>query len=151
VPGVVPPPPRKQKTGSGWKVAIVIGIIVILLIGAAVTFLALFVFNAVKAPVDATNRYIEAVNDGDAQEAWSLLHPSSPIKQEFTLSTFESEIVDTSIKLETWNANEVNVENSRATVNVDMEDTDGAEFRVTFDLRKDGDDWKVYDYSLSDN
>ncbi len=151
VPGVVPPPPRKQKTGSGWKVAIIIGIIAILLIGAAGAFLALFVFKAVKAPVDVTNRYIEAINDGNAQEAWDLLHPSSPIKQEFTLSSFESEIVDTSIRLETWDANEVNVEDSRARVKVDMEDTDGTEFQVVFDLRKDGDDWMVYDYSVSDD
>lgn len=136
----------KQKTGSGWKIAIVIGIVVILVIGAAAAFLALFVFKAVKAPVDATNSFIEAVNDGNAQAAWDLLHPDSPLKEEFTLSSFASEIVATSVKLATWDANEVEVSNGRAQVTVDMTDSDGTEFELVFDLRKDSGDWKVYDY-----
>jgi hypothetical protein len=137
----------KQKTGSGWKIALVVGLVAILIIGAAVTFLAIFVFKAVKAPVDVTNRYIEAINDGDAQAAWDLLHPGSPFKEEFTLSSFTSEIVDTSVKLETWDANEVEVTGDRAEVKVDMTDSDDFDFEVVFDVRKDGGDWKIYDYS----
>ena len=147
VPGVVPPPPVKKKVSSGWKVAIIIGIVAILIIGTTVALLALFVFNTVKAPVDATNNFIEAINDGNAQAAWNLLHPDSPIKEEFTLSSFESEIVDTSIKLKTWDANEVEVTGDRAKVTVDMTDSDGYDFEVVFDVRKDGGDWKIYDYS----
>jgi hypothetical protein len=149
VPGVVPPPPVKQKTGSGWKIAIIVGLIIILVIGAGVALLAVFVFNTVKAPVDVTNRYIEAINDGDAEEAWSLLHPDSPFKEEYTLSTFESEVVEASMGLRTWDANDVEVENSRATVGVDMEDSGGDEFRVIFDVRKAGDEWMIYDYAYS--
>ena len=123
-----------------------IGIVVILVIGAAVAFLALFVFKAVKAPVDATNNFIEAVNDGNAREAWDLLHPDSPFKEEFDLSSFEAEIIATSTSLKTWDANEVEVTNGRAEVRVDMEDSDGYEFEIVFDLRKDGGDWKIYEY-----
>jgi hypothetical protein len=148
VPGVVPPPTPKSKA-SGCKIAIIAVIVAGLLVAAGIAVLFLVVFGTVKAPVDVTNRYIEAINGGDAQEAWDLLHPSSPLKQEYSLSTFESDIVDASIKLETWNANEVSVQDSRAEVGVDMEAEDGTDFNVFFTLRKDGDDWKIYDYSSS--
>ena len=127
--------------------AIIVGGVAILLIVVAVLFLALFVFNTVKAPVDVTNNYIEAVNDGNAREAWDLLHPDSPIKEAFDLSSFEAEIIATSVKLRTWDANEVDVRNDRAEVTVDMTDSDGYDFEVVFDVRKDGGDWKIYDYS----
>ncbi|MEW6554836.1 MAG: zinc ribbon domain-containing protein [Actinomycetota bacterium] len=150
VPGVVPPPPVKQKTGSAWKIAIIVGLIVILVIGTGIALLAVFVFTTVKAPVDVTNRYIEAINDGDAEEAWDLLHPDSPFRETFTLSTFESQVVDGNVRLTTWDANEVEVKDSRATVGVDMENVDGEEFRVDFELRKDGGDWKIYDYTAAE-
>lgn len=146
VPGVLPPPPVKRKTASGWKIAIIIGLAVILLFAVAGTLLAVFVFKTVKAPVDVTNRYIEAVNEGDAEEAWDLLHPDSPFKEEYTLSTFESQVVEVTVGLRTWSANEVDVRDSRATVKVDMEDRNGEDFRLAFDVRKDGGEWKVYDY-----
>ncbi len=148
VPGVVPPPTPKSKS-PGCKIAIIATIVGGLIVAACIVVLVLFVFGAVKAPVDVTNRYIEAVNEGDAQEAWDLLHPGSPLKQEYSLITFEANIVDPSIKLDTWNANEVDVQDSRAEVGVDMEAEDGTDFRVVFTLRKDGDDWKIYDYSSS--
>jgi hypothetical protein len=144
-PGVAPPPPVR-KSGSGWKVAIIVGLIAILVLTAGGVLFAVFVFRAVKAPVDVTNRYIEAINDGDAEEAWDLLHPESPFKDEYTFTTFESDVVDMTISLRTWNADEAEVSGSRATVGVDMEDTSGDVFRISFDLRKDGGDWKVYDY-----
>jgi len=132
--------------GSGWKVAIIAGGVAILIVAIAVALLAFFVFNTVKAPVDVTNNYIEAVNDGNAREAWDLLHPDSPYKEEFDLSSFEAEIVETSTNLKTWDANEVEVNNDRARVTVDMTDFDEYEFEIIFDVRKDGSDWKIYDY-----
>jgi uncharacterized protein YxeA len=146
VPGVVPPPPVKKKTASGWKIAIIVGLVVILLFVAGGALLAVFVFKTVKAPVDVTNRYIEAINDGDAAEAWDLLHPDSRFKEDYTLSTFESDVVEMNVGLSSWDANEVNVQDSRASVGVDMEDANGDEFQVDFDLRKDGDEWLIYDY-----
>ena len=122
-------------------------LIAFLVIGAGAVIFGVFIFNAVKAPVDVANRYIEAINDGDAQEAWDLLHSNSPFKDEYTLSSFKSDVVQPSAgTLKTWNANEVNVNDSRARVRVDMEFTDGSDFRVAFELRKDGDDWRIYDY-----
>ena len=148
VPGAVPPPPRKQGMRPGCKIALIVTVIVVLVVGAAIAALAIFVFRTVKAPVDATNRYIEAINDGDTQEAWGLLHPNSRFREEYGESTFEMQIVEPSAgTLRTWNANEAEVSDSRARVEVDMEFTDGTDMRVSFELRKDGDDWKVYDYT----
>jgi hypothetical protein len=148
VPGVVPPPPVKKKMSSGWKIAIVVFLVAVLVIGAGAVIFGVFIFKTVKAPVDVTNRYIEAINDGDAQEAWDLLHSDSPFKQGQTIASFDSSIVQPSVGiLDTWNANEVNVNDSRAQVKVDLEFTDGSDYRVAFELRKQGDEWKIYDYA----
>jgi uncharacterized protein YxeA len=134
--------------GSGWKIALVVILIAILVIGAVIAALAIFVFKTVKAPVDVTNRYIEAVNDGDTREAWSLLHPDSRLRRDYNQSSFESEVVRPNINaLRTWNAHEVNVKDSRATVTVDMKFTTGEEYEFTFELRKDGGEWLIYEYT----
>ena len=134
--------------GSGWKAFLIIGVSLVVVIAVGAVLLGVFVFKAVKAPVDVTNRYIEAVNEGDASAAWEMLHPSSRFKRDYTLSTFESQVIEPTTRLKSWNANEVEVKNGRAEVKVDMEDVEGSEFRVAFELRKDGSDWKVFDYSL---
>ncbi|MDY6794083.1 MAG: DUF4878 domain-containing protein [Actinomycetota bacterium] len=122
-------------------------LVVLLIIGAAVAVVAIFVVKTVKAPIDVTNNYIEAINEGNASEVWSLLDSDSPLRQQYTQSSFEQEVVNPSVgELRTWNANEVNVTNNKARVEVDMEFTDGTEFTVSFDLRKDNGDWRVYDY-----
>lgn len=149
-PGMVPPPPAKKKTASGWKIAIIVGLAFILLLAVGGTLLGIFIWGAVKAPVDVTNRYIEAINEGDAAEAWDLLHPDSPFRELYTLSSFESDVVESNVKLAAWNANEVEVVDSRATVGVDMELEGGEEFRIDFELRKDGSEWRIYDYSYVD-
>jgi flagellar basal body-associated protein FliL len=137
----------KQKSGKGWKIAIVVILVVLLVIGGAVAAIGLLVFSAVKAPIDVTNNYIEAVNEGDAEAAWELLHPDSPFRQDFTFSEFETEVIETSAnQLTTWNANEADVSSDRARVEVDLTFTDGDEYRAGFALRKDGGDWLIYDY-----
>ncbi len=147
-PGVVPPPPPKRKMGSGWKTVLVVILVVMLVIGAAVAVLAVFVFKTVKAPVDVTNRYIEAVNNGDAEEAWALLSPDSRFRRDYTLTTYEIEVVQPSINfMNSWNAHQVEVSGSNAQVGVDMKFTDGTEYEFTFELRKKGSDWLIYDYT----
>lgn len=149
-PVTLPPPPRKQKMGSGWKIALVIILVVLLAIGAGVTVLAIFVVKTVKAPVDVTNRYIEAINEDNAQEAWSLLHSDSRFRREYSLGSFEKELVRPNAHtLSTWNAHEVNVSGSSAEVKVDVELITGDKYTLTFDLKKDGGDWLILDYTYS--
>jgi uncharacterized protein YxeA len=148
VPGVVPPPPGRGKKGSGWKIALVIILVVLLVIGAVVAGLAVFVFKTVKAPVDVTNRYIEAINNDKAEEAWPLLSSDSRFRRDYTLSTFEREVVKPYVhSLKDWNAHEVNVTGSQAKVNVDMKFVDDTEYEFIFELKKEGGDWKIYSYS----
>lgn len=149
-PGAVPPPPpTKQKTGKGWKIAIIVILITLLVIGGAVAAIGLLVFSAVKAPIDVTNNYIEAINEGDAEAAWELLHPNSPFRHNFTFAEFETKVVEPSAhQLATWNANEVDVSGNRAVVEADLELTDGSGYRARFALRKDNGDWKVFEYEL---
>ncbi len=133
---------------SGWKAALIIGVSVIVILIVGAVLIGVLVFKAVKGPVDVTNRYIEAVNGGDAEAAWELLHPASRFRRDYTLSTFESQVIEPTTRLKTWNANQVEVKDNRALVKVEMEDVEGSDFRVEFELRKSGEDWKVFDYSL---
>jgi uncharacterized protein YxeA len=148
MPGMMPPPPAKQKTKSGWKVALVVILIILLVIGAGISLLAVFVFKTVKAPVDVTNHYIEAVNNGNAEEAWALLSSDSRFRQDYTLTTYEREVVQPSVNsISTWNAHQVDVSGSNAEVGVSMTFTDGTEYEFSFALRKKGSDWFIYDYT----
>ncbi len=149
-PGTLPPPPGKHKMSQGWKIAIIVIITAVLLIGALAVVLGVFVFKTVKAPVDVTNRYIEAINTGRAQEAWDLLSPDSSLRQEYDFSSFQTDVVQPSIDaLTTWNAHQASVSGSQAEVGVDMSFSDGSSNEeFTFQLRKTGDRWLIYNYFL---
>jgi uncharacterized protein YxeA len=148
-PGAVPPPPRKKGIGRGWKIAIAVIVSVLVVFGALAAILGVFVFKTVKKPVDATNRYIEAINNGNAQTAWDLLSTDSPFKQEYDFSSFQSDIVDTNVgTLNTWNAHEVNISGSKADVSVDMTFTDGNKYEITFSLKEVNGTWLIYDYYM---
>jgi uncharacterized protein YxeA len=145
---VTPPPPSIPKKGKGLKtVLIVAGVILVLVVGALVV-LGLFFFNTVKAPVDVTNRYIEAVNEGRVEEAWDLLHPNSPLKREYDLRSFRDLVMENKGSLQGWNAHEVNISGSSAVVTVDMDFEEGDSSTLEFELRKKGDDWLVYSYDF---
>lgn len=140
----LPPPPMKRKTGSIWKVVVIGVLIAMLVIGGILATVVWLVVKAVKPTIDVTNRFIEAINDGDAEGAWSLIHPDSPLKDKYTLSTFESEIVDSlSGQLETWDANEASVSGSEAKVEADFTYKDGSDDSATFQLKKGGDGWMI--------
>ena len=133
----------------GWKIALVVILSSVVVIGALVAVLAVFVFKAVKQPVDATNRYIEAINNGNAQEAWELLSPDSRIRQENTFNSFQQDLVQPyKGSLSGWNAHEVSISGSGAEVTVDMNFADGEKTEFTFELKKINDRWLIYDYHL---
>ena len=127
-------------------VAIIVAILLLLGVGAVVA--GIIIFRAVKEPVDITNRYIEAVNEGNAELAWSLLHPQSRFKKDYDRKAYGVEVVEASKgTLRNWNAHEVNISGSRARVGVDLEFTDGSTMKMEFELRREGDEWLVYDYA----
>jgi hypothetical protein len=148
-PGTLPPAPRKQGMSRGWKIAIVVIISVVVVFGALAALLGVFVFKTVKKPVDTTNRYIEAVNNGRAQDAWNLLTTDSRIRKEYDLNSFQEEVVQPNVgDLSTWNAHEVNIKGSQAEVAVDMTFSTGTKNEVTFQLKEINGQWLIDDYYL---
>ncbi|OFW56094.1 MAG: hypothetical protein A2W01_10140 [Candidatus Solincola sediminis] len=147
-PGMPPAAPVKKGIGRGWKIAIIVIIVGVLVVGALAAVLGIFVFTTVKKPVDVTNRFIEAINAGRAQEAWDLLTSDSRVRLENDFNSFREDLVTPSVgSLDTWNAHEVNVSGSRAEVTVDMDFSDGSREEFIFELRKTGDEWLIYDYT----
>lgn len=145
-PPVYPPPPVKS-SGSVWKKVVVVVVVILLLLGAGAVVAGIFIFRAVKAPVDVTNRYIKAVNEGDAGEAWALIHSQSRFKRDYDRVSYEQDVVEKSEgMLKSWNAHEVSISGSRAHVDVDMEFKDGSSDKLEFELRKEGDDWLIFNY-----
>jgi hypothetical protein len=131
----------------GWKIALIAILAVVVVAGAAGGILCGVVFKVVKAPVDATNRYIRAVNEGRAQEAWDLLASDSPIKEDTDFNSFKNDIVVTNEgALTTWNAHQVDVSGSTADVGVDMDFTDGSSEAYTFQLKKVNGKWLIYNH-----
>lgn len=145
-PVVIPPPPARQRMPKAWKVVLaclLAFVVAVLVIGMAVTVTVLLIVRAVKPPVDVTNRFLEAISGGDAEEAWDMLHPSY-IKEEYSFSEFERDVADPlSDSLDSWNANESNISGSEARVGVDMVYSDGKKGRAIFYLRKSGDEWLI--------
>lgn len=137
-----------QLQGSGLATAgIVISIIAIVLVLAVAVPVGIWFYSTVKEPMDATNNYIQFVNDGNASSAYNLLASDSPIRQQYAKAEFASEVVDPHVgDLDSWNANSVSVTNDQATVTVDMKLSTGSRLTTTFTLVRVNDTWYIYDY-----
>jgi len=145
-----PPPPvpssARVRSRTLKKVLIVLGIVFIFVVIGAVLVVTLFI-GAVKAPVDVTNRYIKAVNDGNAKAAWELLHPDSRFKTGYSFSEFQQDVVERSKgSLLSWNAHHVEVSGSKAVVDADITFKSAGEESLKFALRKKNGRWLIYDY-----
>ncbi len=152
-----PAPPAKQQRVPGKKtwmyVAIVIGVIG-LLVGGAVLGLGIATgVHYVRGPLDATNNYIRAVNDGDAATAYALLAPESPQRQNRTLQEFNTAVVQPQTdRLRTWRTGGVEFPyagrpgRSRAEVTVTESFRTGETRDFRFLLEKVGSTWLISDY-----
>lgn len=145
-PPVPPALPARDKRKKLMKVLIILGIVFIVVVIGAVILITLFI-GTVKAPVDVTNRYIEAVNKGNATEAWDLLHPNSRLKTDYSFDQYKKDVVDRSKGyLTKWNAHNVTVSGSKAAVEVDITFKGAGEEAFEFSLRKSNGKWLIYDY-----
>jgi hypothetical protein len=114
-PGQPPPPPGwgppaapvKKSRRSLWITLAVIFGGLVLAIGSC----TLFFVSAVKAPVDASNRFLAAIDDGDYAKAISLSDPgcSLGMSEADLAATFQGADI-------TYNLNSSSVTNSSATV-----------------------------------
>ncbi len=141
---VSPAPDRRKKL---IKVLVALGIIFIVVVVAAVILLTLFI-GTVKAPVDVTNKYIEAVNMGNATEAWGFLHPASRFKTGYSFDQYTEQVVNRSSGFLTkWNAHHVTVSNSNALVEVYITFKNAKKETIEFALKKTNGKWLIYDYA----
>lgn len=149
-----PPPDRygapKAKKGlpKGAKVAIIAAVVIVVLIAGIIGLGVAFFWNAITAPADVANDYVEAVNEGNLSTAWDYL--SSEAQDEEGRAGFEEKVGDLEGQIETWNVRSVNVKNNRASVIVDLEGKGGEEATWNMELVKEEGDWKILVYRLSD-
>lgn len=140
-----------QVEGGGLATAgIVISVLAIVLILAVGIPLGIWVYDAVKGPLDATNDFITYMNEGNADAAYDMLSANSPIRKDYTRTEFKEMVRDTKGSLKDWMTYSTSIVNNEATVTVTMEYKSGGDDDVEFELRKEGGDWLIYDFNTYD-
>lgn len=136
----MPPAPARKSRWWIWLLGIFFGLI--LLVGGC----TVLVVRAVRGPVDATNEFFAAVNDGDLSRAASLVSsdpgcsfgadPASSIDQQFTGVTVQDYF---------FAGAAVNTGDGSSTAEVIGLVTTLEEGEVTYTVNmiQEGDDWKV--------
>lgn len=141
-PGVPPAPaPRKKGMSKGLKTGLIIGAVILVLIIAGVVIAAVALVNFVTAPADVANSYVEAVNEGNLEEAWGYLTPST--QREETRSGFTEKLEPLEGEISSYNTRRIDIRTSGAYIVMDLTFTDGS--RATWDMRliKQSGDWKI--------
>ncbi len=138
-PGVAAAPARKSRWWI-WLLAVFFGLI--LLVGGCTAL----VIRAVRGPVDASNEFFAAVNDGDLSRAASLVSadpscsfgtdPESSIDQQFTGVTVEDYFFAGASVSSSEGGSTAEVIGLVTTL-------EAGEVGYAVDMIQDGDDWKV--------
>ncbi len=151
----LPQPPAKTRAPSSKKtgitLAVIIGLIGLLVLGAVIGLGIATGVHFIRGPLDATNAYIRALNEGDAATAYDLLAPEAPQKRNRTLQEFSSEVVDPARnRLRSWRTGEIDFPSgtSRANVTVTESLRTGGVQDWRFVLREVDSTWLITDYYL---
>ena len=134
-----------KKRSFGRIIGIIIGAIVVVAI--ALTF---FVDSATKAPVAASNSFLNAVQIGDASAAYSLF--SSEAKAAVPSDQFDAvvnqvgPILSAQEKMTSKKVNAQTGSASTAEVVYEIPGTDGKTYSFTVSLTKEGETWKVLNF-----
>jgi len=142
-----PKGPKSKRTGM--VIGIIIGVIGLLVLGAVIGLCVASGVHFVKGPLDATNEYIRALNDGDAAIAYDLLAPGAPQRRNRSLEQFTQDVVQPAEgRLRTWRTGGVDFPNgtSRANVTVTESLRTGETRDFRFLLRKVDSRWLITDY-----
>ncbi|HEY3293175.1 MAG TPA: DUF4878 domain-containing protein [Candidatus Nanopelagicaceae bacterium] len=137
-------PVKKRSTGKiiGYVIAIIAVVAIVL------TF---FVNSATKAPVAASNNFLNAVQAGDASAAYDLF--STEAKAAVPSDQFDAVVKQVGPILnakEKMTSKKVNAETgsaSTAEVVYEIPGTDGKTYSFTVNLTKEGDTWKVLNFA----
>ena len=138
--------------GNGLATAgIIVGIVAIVLTLAVAVPVGIGIYNYVKGPFDATNRFMQHIHDGQYDAAHGMLHPDSPLRS-YSQSEFRSKLTKDFKGLDEWSANSFETRTSGGeTVNivkVDINPKGAASYSAKFSLRKFEGEWYVYDYMI---
>ncbi len=154
-PTTLPQPPAKTKTPHGKRTGMVLGIVIavigLLVLGAVIGLGIATGVHFVRGPLDATNTYIRALNNGDAATAYDLLASDAPQKRTRTLEEFTTDVVDPAFnRLRSWRTGEIDFPHgtSRATVTVTESLRTGEVQDWRFVLREVGSTWFITDYYI---
>lgn len=135
-----------RKRGVGKIIGIVIGAIVV--VAVALTF---FVNSATKAPVAASNQFLNALQAGDASTAYALF--STEAKAAVPSDQFDAAvqqvgpILNGSEKMTSKKVNGSTGSASTSEVVYEIPGTDGKTYKFTVNLTKENDTWKVLNFT----
>ena len=151
VPGQPPYPPVAAKKSSGCLKAFLITLVVVVVLGVIgavlIAVVGVNVFNAVTAPVDSTNEYLQALQDERFDEAWSSTceefqsaNPQEQFREEISATLQERGGIDkinaSGSEVETVNGEET------AKVSYTLTFGNGQTIENEADLVKEGGEWK---------
>ncbi len=135
--------------GKGLAAAgITLGTLSLVLILAVGIPVGIWVYNFVKQPIDTTNRFMQHIADGEYDQAYSMLHPDSPIR-DYSAAEFRMRMKEEFKDLSGWNANGFEARTvgglTYYVVHVDVKQRSGLSRQRDFSLRKDEGEWHIYD------
>jgi len=125
----------------GGKIAIIVGISAVVLIAAVIGVAIFLLVGAIKAPADVSNKYLQALNDGDLSTAWGYI--SKDTQKEETRSGFISDKESFKGEIDSYNTSGVEVSNGNARVEMDIEFKDGKKATWEISLIKENGKWKI--------
>jgi predicted PurR-regulated permease PerM len=137
----MPPPPQRKKMGRGWKIALVLGLVIIVLIIVGIVFGALVFVKVISAPADVANNYVRAINEGDLSTAFSDLATQTRNKE--TRAGFDKKMGTFKGNIQKWFTSSININNGSATIVMDLSFADGSKATWDMDLVKENGKWKI--------
>lgn len=135
-----------KKRSVGKIIGIVIGAIVVVAVG-----LTFFVNSATKAPVAASNQFLNALQAGDASTAYALF--STEAKAAVPSDQFDAAvqqvgpILNGSEKMTSKKVNASTGSAATSEVVYEIPGTDGKTYKFTVNLTKENDTWKVLNFT----
>lgn len=125
----------------GGKIALIVGLAVVLLIVVGVILAVVLFVGVLSAPADVANNYVEALNEGDLSTAWGYL--SKATQRDETRSGFDAKMEDFKGEIESYNTRGIEVSNGKAEITMDITLQSGEKGTWDMYLIKEGDDWKI--------
>lgn len=148
--GQVSQPVSEAKPAKKRSVKKIIGYVVLAFV-VVIVGVTLLANSATKEPVKLSNQFLNAIQAGNASEAYGLFSTAAKaavpadqfdgvVAQAGPILNTEEKMTNKSVKTETGSA-------STAEVTYEIKGTDGKTYDITVSLIKEGDVWKVQNFN----